>query len=212
MSSLQLALAPEQQKHRQTSCTSAGQFESCFAQGLDLSEFDTPHHGNNNGNRQTASAELLRIKEQEMRRNEMEEQEEYHLEQAVKDRQQQLLETQQQQEEANEKKTTERDKFSLESILRKMHNADARGGNREQGPQSRMTPTKFSGPSSLSSSVNSGALSKRTATSSKGSAKHKATKTSLQQTRRNTSGHGVTKTSGSTNKKHFVKISRKSKF
>jgi hypothetical protein len=85
-SSLQKALAGARKPKSQIE-TSNGAFESCFAGGLDLSEFSSPKEPLQVGGApKSAAAELLRVKAEERRHREKEEAEEQRMEEIIKKR------------------------------------------------------------------------------------------------------------------------------
>jgi hypothetical protein len=82
-SSLQSALAAARKPKSQIE-PSNGAFESCFAGGLDLSEFSSPKEPLQVGT--SAAAELLRVKAEERKQREKEEAEEQRMEEIIKKR------------------------------------------------------------------------------------------------------------------------------
>jgi hypothetical protein len=72
--------------------TKKGAFESCFASGLDLSEFSSGGT-QSQSSRPSAAAELLRVKQEEIKQKEREEEEETRMEVLVKNRVSQLEES-----------------------------------------------------------------------------------------------------------------------
>ena len=83
MSSLQRALEAVK-KTKPTYLTSKGQFEQCFAAGLDLTEFGSSSPSN--VPQVSAAAELLSVKEKEKRIKDEEEIAEQRMQQVIKDR------------------------------------------------------------------------------------------------------------------------------
>ena len=91
MTSLQKAAAAvtisTSSKGLNSSCeTAKGQFERCFASGLDLSEFGTTNGEGSDKPLQSAAAQLLRVKEGERRRKEQEEMADIRTREVVRER------------------------------------------------------------------------------------------------------------------------------
>jgi hypothetical protein len=96
-SSLQRAVAkarasPTTMTKPASQSTKKGAFESCFASGLDLSEFSSGVT-QSQSSRPSAAAELLRVKREEIKQKEREEEEEARMELLVKNRVSQLEES-----------------------------------------------------------------------------------------------------------------------
>lgn len=109
--SLQKALQQKAMNSTAPYTTSSGQFESCFAKDLDLSEFQ----GNTKNSTSSCTAyseALLKIKQEEIQRKAIEEEEEYTIFQAAAAR------TPPQPQEKEQKEDT------LTSILQRMHPMD----------------------------------------------------------------------------------------
>jgi hypothetical protein len=83
MSSLQRLLQASKEKSREYE-TSNGKFESCFANGLDLSEFSSSNF--TGGRPKSAAAELLRVKKIEKERQRQDEIEERRMEGVIRQR------------------------------------------------------------------------------------------------------------------------------
>ena len=81
--------------------TAKGQFERCFASGLDLSEFGTTNGESCDKPLESAAAQLLRVKEEERLRKEQEEMADQRTQQVVRERITDIRETIQRKREAN---------------------------------------------------------------------------------------------------------------
>lgn len=88
MTSLQKAAAAAENSNKSSFHTSHGQFETCFASGLDLTEFGSASTTGADGDacRESASAQLLRLKKEEKRRKQDDEDAEEKMRKVVQGR------------------------------------------------------------------------------------------------------------------------------
>ena len=98
----------------------SGEFESCFAQGLDISELISGSSGSQGGGQRTSAAEeLLKIKQGEQRQRQVHEEEEQKLQIALQKKLDSLKSN------ANaKKKEPKRSSFEIGDALVRMHGSD----------------------------------------------------------------------------------------
>ncbi len=100
----------------------SGAFESCFAQGLDISELISSRKnaaGDSSSNRTSAAEELLKVKQEERRQRQIQEEEEAKMQAALQKRLDSLKKS------ANQKEKVKRhSSFEIGDALVRMHGSD----------------------------------------------------------------------------------------
>jgi hypothetical protein len=102
----------------------SGGFESCFAQGLDFSEFGGNNSNGKNYNNKSAAEELLQIKEKERKQRTIQEQEEIKMQEALQKRLKSIKDNQLKIDNDNKNVTRSSSQFEVVDALVRMHDTD----------------------------------------------------------------------------------------